>query len=533
MKTKTKIFSWVAAAVLTAAMLISLAGCGNEPSASTPANSTQTAGSSAKKDTLILAGDYGSPMNPVLHNTADVQSVIFSGLLKLDSKNQPILDLAKSYDYDEASMTYTFHLREGVKWHDGKEFTADDCVFTYTVLTQDKSISSDVLSNYLDVASVSAPDKLTFVVKMKEPNLAMPAYFTIGIIPKHLLEGKDINTDAFNQHPIGTGRYKFVSKDTASNSVVLERNEDYYDNVPKIKSLIFKNVADETVKANMAQSGEVDIAWLNANYIKSFQGNPDYQITRHNCCDFRGITLRYDGGFWKDNADSAYALNYAIDKQAILKATVDGKGEVAYSPLQKTNLGGNKNADLYPYDVAQAAKELEKLGWKKGGDGILERNGQRFSFTLMAPESEVERVDMAKLVADQLKAVGVEVKVFPLASWDWTGYDSYLVGEAFIFDADQCYAFYTTGGSNNGQGYSNQKVDELLARARHETDLSKRQALYGEFEVEQAKNPRVLLLNYLDAFYVSKSQIRGIDEGKILGHHSRGMLWNVENWYFE
>lgn len=484
-------------------------------------------------NTLILAGDYGSPMNPVLHNTADVQSVIFSGLMKLDSQNQPIPDLAEDYEYDEETVTYTFKLRKGVKWHDGTDFTADDVVFTYTVLTTDNAISSDVISNYTDIKSVSAPDAATFVVEMKEPNMAMPAYFTIGIIPKHLLEGKDIHTDEFNQHPVGTGRYKFVSKDPASNSVILEANEEYYDKIPNIKTLIFKDVPDENTKAMMMQAGEADIAWLNANYVATFEGKEGYQITEHDCCDFRGIMIRSNEGFWKDNSDSAYALNYAINKEAILAATVAGEGVVAYSPLQKTNLGGNTQADMFTYDPEKFAAEMEKLGWTKGSDGIYERNGQRFSFTLMAPETEVERVDMAMLVSDQLKQAGVEVVVDVRSSWDWSGDDSYLVGEAFLFDADQCYAFFTTNGSSNGTGYSDAKADELLTGARHETDAEKRAELYSEFEVEQALNPRVIMLNYLDAFYVSTDKLKGIDESKILGHHSRGMLWNIEEWSLE
>ena len=134
--------------------------------------------------------------------------------MKYDKNGEPIVDLAKDYKYDDATLTYTFNLRDGVKWHDGKDFTADDVVFTYEILTKDKNLSASITSNYQDIKSVKAIDKLTVEIKMSKENAAMLGYFTIGVIPKHLLEGEDINTTSFNQKPVGTGRYKFVDWDT-------------------------------------------------------------------------------------------------------------------------------------------------------------------------------------------------------------------------------------------------------------------------------------------------------------------------------
>ena len=124
-------------------------------------------------------------------------------------------------------MTYTFKIREGVTWHDGTPFCLEDIIFTYNALTKDENLTSSILSNYEDIASVSSPAPQLLEIKMKRYNAAMLGNFTIGIIPKHLFEGKDINTAPANHHPIGTGRYKFIEWDTAGGMIILERNENY------------------------------------------------------------------------------------------------------------------------------------------------------------------------------------------------------------------------------------------------------------------------------------------------------------------
>ena len=538
MRKNTKMKSFLSIAAVSALMLVTLAGCGDgNGSAGTgdavQAGVTSTSNAGTSKNTLIFAGEGQSVLNPLLNNTDDIQSIIFSGLMKYDGNNKPVTDLAESYEYDENTKTYTFHLRDGVKWHDGEDFTADDVVFTYKALTEDESLSSGITSNYEDIKSITAPDKNTVVIQMEQDNAAMLDYFTIGIIPKHLLEGKDLNTDSFNQNPVGTGRYKLVSWDTAANQITLIKNDDYYGKVPNIENIIFKNVTDENTKATMMQAGEADLVWLNASYASTFKNNPSYNVTEHPSADWRGISLNFKKDFWSKNKDSAAVLNYALDKNAILNAVVEGEGEAAYSPIQTNSMGGNTNADIYSYNLNKFAQEMEKLGWTKGSDGIYERNGQKFRFNLMVPESEVERVDIAKLAAKQLQSAGIDMKLEVVSGWNYTDYDAFLAGQAYPYDADALYAALTTNGSGNSLGYSNQKVDELLESARHETDVNQRKELYGEFEEAFSQEPGSVLICYLDAFYVSDAGIKGIDTNRLLDHHARGILWNVEEWTLE
>lgn len=154
-------------------------------------------------NTLVYAGENEDTINPLLNNHQELPTIIFSGLMKYDAKGQPVPELAESFTYDKGTHTYAFKLRDGVKWHDGKPLTVEDILFTYEALTKDKTLASSITSNYEDIKSITAPDAQTVVFTLSKPNAAMLDNFTIGILPKHLFAGKDINTAPANQHPVG------------------------------------------------------------------------------------------------------------------------------------------------------------------------------------------------------------------------------------------------------------------------------------------------------------------------------------------
>lgn len=482
------------------------------------------------KNTLVYAGEGSNTINPVINDHTELADLIFSGLMKYDAEAKPVIDLAESYTYNPDTRTYTFTLKKGVTWHDGKPFTSADVVFTYELLALDDTFISSVKSNYQDILSVTAPDEYTVVFVMKDHNAAMLSYFTRGIIPKHILSGQDVATSSFNQNPVGTGRYKFAEWDRAGNMIILERNTNYYGKVPNIERIIYKVVAAMNTKTTMLSTGEADLAWVNANYANRFRGNPAYQNIDFKSADYRGISMNFHHDFWKNNADSVGVLNYAIDKDAIVESVMHGHGFAAYSPIQLSEFGGNTNADIYSYDPEKFVGEMEKLGWVKGSDGIYERGGQKFHFTCHVNANEEERVDIANLCAKGLKDLGVEMEVHVLANWDFAAYDSFISGYACEFDPDMIYIDYVTGASNNNMAYSNAQVDQLLAAGRHETEHDRRVALYQEFEETYAKQPGVVFIAYLDANYVGISGIHGIDTARVLGHHAVGVMWNIEEW---
>ena len=226
------------------------------------AGSAVTVAAAEENKTLVYAGESESTINPLLNNHDELPDLIFSGLMKYDANGKPVEDLAESYTFDKDTNTYTFKLRDGVKWHDGEDFNAEDVVYTYKELTEDETLGASITSNYQDITSIEAPDDQTVIFTLDQYDAAMLDYFTMGILPEHLLEGEDVNTTSFNQNPVGTGRYKFEDWDATGGMITLKRNEDYYGKVPNIETVVYRTVSDETTKAAMQDPPRRTGAWL-------------------------------------------------------------------------------------------------------------------------------------------------------------------------------------------------------------------------------------------------------------------------------
>lgn len=523
MKQKKQIKKWLVP-LLIAVLSACLAGC--------------AADKPAAKDTAATAvlnfasGDY-TTINPVLNSHDELPDIIFSGLMKYDAAGEPVPDLAESYAYDEATLTYTFKLRQGVTWHDGQPFTAEDVKFTLDLLTQSKTLEASITDNYKEISSVNVQDANTVQIKLSKPNAAMLDYLAIGILPKHLLEGKDIMTDSFNQHPIGTGRYKFVDW-AVGQSITVVKNEAYYDKVPDIAEIVFKIVPDENARAMQVKSGELDVAWLNAQNTAGFRGDKNFNVYDFVTADYRAIAPNYSKPFWQENRELIPLLGYAIDKEAIVKSLLNGQGYAAYSPIQRNKAYNNPDIEPFVYNPEKFQQKVEAQGWTKGADGIYEKNDQKLAFSVDTREFEKERIDIANIVAQQFKAVGVEMKVNVVQKLNWKTLDCFLIGQAAPFDPDNgTYAYFATGASGNYTHYSNPVMDKYLLEARENMDPQVRKAAYDKFQQEWARDPAYIMIAYLDGNFVTSLKVKGLSTERILGHHAVGVMWNVQDWTLE
>lgn len=502
--------------------IIFLIGCGSENSPTSQNNNTLTYASS----------DY-TTINPILNTHDELPDVIFSGLMTYDATGNPIPELAESYTYDADTLTYTFKLRPNVKWHDGKDFSAEDVKFTLDVLTKDKTLAASITDNYKDISEINIIDNNTITIKLKQPNIAILDYLTIGILPKHLLAGKDIMTDGFNQHPIGTGRYKFESW-TPGQNIIVSKNEHYYKNVPKIDKIVFKIVPDENARALQIKSGELDLAWLNAQNTEKFRNDNNFAVYDFTTADYRAIAPNFNTPFWQKHSNLMSVLGYALDKQAIINATLGGQGEIAYSPIQLNPIYNNPNINHYDYNPELFAQKMQGLGWQKGSDGIYEKNGERLSFSIDVRENEEERIDIANIASQELKTAGVEMKVNIVQKLDWNTLESFLIGQAAPFDPDNgTYVLFVNNASGNFTHYNNPQSDQYLIQAREELDVNKRKIAYDKFQEEWANNPAYIMIAYLKGNYVATPKLKGLSTNRVLGHHAVGVMWNIEDWSLE
>lgn len=265
----------------------------------------------------------------------EINLLLFNGLTAHDGNDQIVPGLAETWDYDEQTYTYTFHLREGVKWHDGEPFTADDVKFTIEAI-MDPENGSENAPNYEDVEEITIIDAQTVAFRLTEPNVAFLEYMTMGILPQHLLAGQDMQESDFFRSPVGTGPYKLESWD-AGQSIVLVKNEDYYLGAPKIDRVIFKIVPDDNAQAVQLQSGELDLALLDPKNAQSFAGTDGYTLYDMTTADYRGILFNFANDYWTANRDIIPAICYAIDRQAIVDSVLLGEGMPAYGRCSGTS----------------------------------------------------------------------------------------------------------------------------------------------------------------------------------------------------
>lgn len=510
-------FKRVKAIVLTLAASL-LIGCGT--------SSTETSDSNEK--VLIYGSNDYTSINPAIYEHGEINSLIFNGLTSRDKDNKVIPTLAKSWEFDNESNTYTFTLRDDVKWHDGEKFTAEDVKFTFDTIMNPEN-NSEIASNYEEIEKIEIVDEKTIKFVLSEKNVAMLDYLAVGILPKHLLEGKDIATCDFNQNPIGTGPYKLEKWDTGQ-SITLAKNKNYFRKDPSIDKIVFKIVDDSKAKVVQLKSGELDLAQVTPKDIKTFEENSDFVINKMKTADYRGILYNFNSKLFKENKELPNALSYAIDRKAIVDGVLLGYGDVAYSPLQVGSYS-NEEIEKFEYNTAKAKEELEKSGWTLGSDNIYEKSGTKLSFEIVVGEGDQVRVDMATIAAQQFKEIGVEAKVVVKSKIDWANQDSYLIGWGSPFDPDDhTYKVFGTDKGSNFSAYSNSKIDELLKAARQTDIESERLKYYKEFQEEMTKDMPYTFIAYIDAIYVSKSTVKGITPETVLGHHGVGIFWNVEDW---
>ena len=526
----------IIALMLSLTLAVSMAACGSEeapsaaPSESAEA-SGEVSGEAPSKDTLIYGSHDYTRINPAMDEHGEINVLIFDGLTAHGDDNKLEPRLADSWDYDEETHTYTFHLHEGVKWHDGEPFTANDVKFTFEAI-MDPENGSENASNYEDVEEITVIDDNTVSFKLAAPNYAFLDYMTMAILPSHLLEGEDMQTSDYFRNPVGTGPYKLSSWDVGQ-AITLTKNEDYFKTPANIGTIIFKIVPDDTAKALQLKSGELDLAQITPKDAATFDNVEGINIYDMTTSDYRGILYNFANEYWQKNADIIPAINYAIDRDAIIESVLLGKGISAYSPIQR-NEYNYEDVNHYDYNPEKAVEVLESVGCTKGEDGYYYRDGEKIGFTINASVDDQVRVDMAVIAAQQLQEIGLDVKANIPESIDWGGQEACIIGWGSPFDADDhTYKVFGTDKGANYSMYSNEDVDKYLQEARQTDDPDARREAYKNFQIALSENPAYTFFCYVDAVYAGSDHIKGIDTDNILGHHGVGIFQNITEWTLE
>jgi peptide/nickel transport system substrate-binding protein len=444
---------------------------------------------------IAVSNDPGS-LNPGISTGADVHTIadsMFNGLVGLDAGLNPIPDLAQSWEINEDSTVYTFHLAPNVQWHDGQPFSSADVKFSFEqILFNFHSRTKAGLGSVIE--AIETPDEQTVVFRFKEPYGPLLQRLDVTeapILPQHIYEGTDPNTNPANLQPVGTGPFKLESY-TKDDNVTLVRNENYFKpGLPYLDRLIFKVIPDANTQLLALEQGEID-------YLGSVPGSEVERLRGLNQFDLVGTTTGPGGGncimtigfnlerdIFKD-LRVRQAIAHAINRQQIVDQVIFGQGQVASAPISSGIAWGHEAGllDQYDYNPGKAAQLLDEAGYP------LNAEGARFSFDIVHfptfnKYSEVMKQNLAEigvnLSARPLERAATVDTVFNLRDFDTT-LISYCNGTDPDIGVRRMYVSNNIGNIpfSNAATYRNPQIDELFAAAGATANIAERSRLYRE-----------------------------------------------------
>lgn len=418
-------------------------------------------------------------------STQLVAGNIYEGLFRYDEKLNPIPHLVSSWTQNKEGTLYTFKLKPGVVWHDGKPFTSADVVFAIDVYL--RKMHTRGRTNLAAVETIRAIDPLTVEFRLKHPFGPFLTIFEVGsmpMVPKHIYEGTDFATNPANATPIGTGPFKFKSWSKGSH-IHLTANEAYHvKDLPKIKDLYWHVIPDAASRAAAFESGKIDIApggSVEFFDVQRLAKLPNVALTQKGyeflapiayiCLNNRKAPM--------NNVDFRRAVMHAIDREAVCKIAWQGFAKPATGPFNSNLKYYTADVTRYPRDLQKAKKLLAASGYK----------GEKLRLLAMPYGEAYMRT--AEIVRQNLGQAGIQVE---MVSTDVPGWNQKLAEWDFDLAFNGLYQYgdpalgvsrnYTTANIvkgfafNNVQGYSNPKVDELFDAGARETDPAKRQEIY-------------------------------------------------------
>jgi peptide/nickel transport system substrate-binding protein len=496
----------------------------------------------AGKDFVIGFSGDATSLNPVI--ATDGQSYIaewpiFDSLVELDDRLNVKPLLAESWEVSRDGLTYTFKLKKGVRWHDGKPFTARDVAFTfYSVLdpkvTTPHRAYFDALAGFpeltnkdhpkkpeeLAVKPVEVVDDHTVRFRLRYPSGSLLAVLTnprAGIVPEHVLKGQDLNTAEFNRKPVGTGPFKFVEW-RRGERIVLEANDQYHAGRPALDRLIYRVIPDAVVLLQELRAGGVDfVDRPPLQEVARLKQTPGLKVLTTDNTSYTYFGYRQDLPPF-DDVRVRRAFYHAVDVPTIVKEVLQGYAAVATGQFAPSSWAFDPSVKPYAYDPNRAKALLSEAGWKPGPDGILVKDGKRLSFSVRHDQASQTVKDAAVIIQEYLKKVGVEARLEPL---DWptfvkklfaSEFEAIVVGWTNHHDPDPFG--YTIWHSSQWKGrnfahYKNPKVDEALEAARRTANQAERKRHYAEFSRLLMEDAPYVFLYFEQQVYVTRQAYDG------------------------
>jgi len=524
--------------------MLVLPACGREPAGEGACDAKWDALPPAYGDALVegTIGDASTLIPMLASDSAShaVAAMIFDGLLTYD-KNLSDLEprLAESWDVSDDGLQITFHLRHDVKWEDRVPFTARDVEFGFRTIVDPNTLTA-YAEDYKQVKQFDVLDDYTFRVTYEKPYApALATWGSLVVLPRHLLEGKDINNATeFGRKPVGLGMYSLESWES-NLKITVRANPGYYRGRPYLERNIQRVIPDsqtqflELKREDLDQMGLTSLQYRRQTDTPAFARNFHKYEYLANGYTYLGYNLQRP--MFAD-VRVRRALTYAIDKQEIIDVVLLGLGAKAAVPYKPGTSWHNDQVKDLDYDPEKARALLAEAGWKDSdGDGVLDKDGQPFEFKILTNHGNEARLNAATVIQHRLGKIGVkaEVRVIEWAAFlkdfvDKRNFDAVLLGWTLDPDPDQYIIWHSskTGPKEfNFVTYANAEVDDLLEKGRRTFDRDERKRIYDRFQEILVDDQPYTFLYYSQSLVAVHCRFHGIDPAPA------GIGYNFERWY--
>jgi peptide/nickel transport system substrate-binding protein len=492
-------------------------------------------------DTIVV-GSIGDARTlvPILASDSasqDIVGLVFNGLVKYDKDINIVGDLAERWEISEDKLTITFYLRRDVRWHDGVKFSAQDVRFTFERLI-DPNVRTPYSGDFERVKELIVEDDYTLKVVYKEPFSPGLSSWGMWVMPRHILEKEDLNKSAFSRNPVGTGPYVFKNWRSQA-KIELISNHGYFEHRPYIDRYLYRVIPDTaTIFLELQTQGvdtcnlsplqymrQTDTAFFKTYYRKFSLPNFGYTYMGYNLNNpkFQDKRVRQ-------------ALNYAVDKKEIINIVFLGLGRVATGPFIPGSWAFNEKVSPAGFDPKKALGLLKDAGWSDtNGDGWLDRDGKRFTFTIVTNQGNEERAKVAQIIQRHLGQIGIEVRI-QIVEWsvfvteiiNKRKFEAVLLGWGLSRDPDNYDIWHsskTREGEFNFAGYKNGEVDKLLVEARMIFDQEERKGRYHRIHEILYEEQPYMFLYVPDSLVAVHKRFRGIKPALL------GIGYNFIDWW--
>ena len=519
-------------------LVAALAGaCGRRSAGTPPSNDLLIVGYDREPDTLNRFST---------HILEDIQTCVVEGLTTTDEHMNVIPLLATEVPTianggvrlrPDGGMDVTWKLRPGVVWHDGKPFTSADVKFTVDAING-PNYNPESTDGFDRISSVDTPDAQTAVVHYREIYAPYDIQFIRGTLPKHVLEGRDIDrAQDYNRNPLGTGPYR-VAEWKAGEYILLERVPHYWrgDEYPVIRRLLFKFIANTNTRINQLKSGEVHVvALVPWDKYREIAGLPSLTIHKTRGNAYEHVTLNEQHFPPFADVRVRRALTHALDRELLTRTILDGLAPVAHGPIQPVSWAYTDQITRYAFDPARARALLDDAGWKVGANGIRQREGRPLAFTLITQAGFAIRENMAQAIERQLRDVGVDVTVqlhdgtAISAIWFEGRFDAMLHWWQMPSDPELTTFFAadrTPPAGRNINYFKDDELTRLLYASDRTVDRAERtRLLHRAQQIVADAAPEIPLysITRLDAVPSTLEHFKG-------NPTNTGIFWNVHEW---